>query len=1128
MSSYRSARLMSRVWLATVLVVGLLLSAQAGEAKVIAVGVYKGSLGADNIVKALNEAEGFQAERFDKKDDLKNKELLLKYDVIVIPHSGYNWLAGAVYDRGRNKNRDVLGAYVSCGHGLLMCHYGIGGYRCVPEAFPEVGKNFHRMNENVFIVKNQKHPVMQGLPDRFMHAYYDQTLLEVGPRGTVLAENKAGFPTIVGGTLGNGRIVMTGSLLGFSGDATRAAPFGAEKQFLYNAVRWLGTARKRDTERFEDWRELCDARLQSWMLWREVGYWVDQIHYEVSTAVDVAGWDLESLLEREKLPEKQVRALQEELKRIRDRYDPLLAELIQQNDEAKAELDKMSFGRPEKRTIDRIRATQRSKRDLFMRKIGQIQAQKPWLVDPLQQRIDGLKYRAGPPEANVKPPTWLQDEFFRTIMFTGYWSGKAEFVMKAYRAAGANAMHCYGGSFQAVVNAMKKDGHILPLIRQTSAGYNYFDLENDLEGRLAQAAKMDDCPSFIGFQMDEPVARVGASEQSLAYFRAQLKKHLTREQLKAAAKKWDGMEGCYRITPQGIQNMTKARRGKLPAEVAEKLGSVKDRVYATTEKFEAAVMKAISREELDAHKGTILGYCAISPPAKITCPIERVLWVEWQELLQDTMSKYMEAFDKALAEKRPNLAVYPVLQQWLPEVPQRAALRLNSSVLRGCSTDIYNTGNYETALQLDLLRADAKGNTGLCAGTCYENSPHSFERDICIPLAHGTGIWVWNWFYQAPYRIPMMWTKWKGWLDYTWRPGMWDATVRTFQKMKKLEPYLVKTGSPSKIALLYSERTGIVDSYLDREKRVYGHEISQYFYNNMGWYHALAQSHVQVDPRYTDSLTAERLQPYAVALLVDARALREETVGTIRQWVQSGGILIATSQTSLTDEWGNERPEKTYALGDLFGVKFVEETTGAKAIQIAAGDALLGDLKPEATVTYDARRQYDKVQPTTGKVVAKFDTGDPAVVVNATGKGRTLLIAARKIGMAYEGAMYAGETKNHFKDYFPGVRELMTNVVVNGLAAAGHAPPGIASCDKNVEAIVRTQPKRYIVHLTNYTYRTPVSGASVQVSVPGGKVSKVFYPSDGVLVDHDEEELGTIEFRVRDFDVHEAVVVEWE
>ena len=296
----------------------------------------------------------------------------------------------------------------------------------------------------------------------------------------------------------------------------------------------------------------------------------------------------------------------------------------------------------------------------------------------------------------------------------------------------------------------------------------------------------------------------------------------------------------------------------------------------------------------------------------------------------------------------------------------------------------------------------------------------------------------------------------------------------------------------------------------------------------MGWYHALAQSHVQIDPRYTDSLTAERLQPYAVALLVDARALREKTVGIIRQWVQNGGTLIATSQTSLTDEWGNERPEKTYALGDLFGVKFVEETTGAKAIQIAAGDALLGDLKPEATVTYDARRQYDKVQPTTGKVLAKFDTGDPAVIVNTTGKGRALLLAARKIGMAYEGAMYAGETKNHFKDYFPGVRELMTNVVVNGLAAAGHALPVIASCDKNVEVIVRTQPKRYIVHLTNYTYRTPVSGASLRVSVPGGKVSKVFYPTDGVPLDCDEEELGTIEFRARDFDVHEAIAVEWE
>jgi hypothetical protein len=1036
-------------------------------------------------------------------------------------------MAGAVWDRAPKKNRDVLGAYVSSGHGLLLCHYGIGGYRCVPEAFPEVGKNFHRMNENVFVVKDKKHPVMAGLPDRFMHAYYDQTLLEVGPRGTVLAENKAGFPTIVAGTLGLGRIVMTGSVVGLSGDATRPAPFGDEKTFLLNAVRWLGTAPKREPEKFEDWRKLCDARLQNWFLWREIEYWVDRIRFEVGTSVDLIGWDIQSLYERKKLPEAELLSVQHELQRLRERFDTAVADLVKANNQAKLELDQMTFGGPEAATVERVQATQQSKRDDFMRRVGAILEQEKLLVAPLRQRIDGLKFRAGPREPVVKSATWLEDEFFRTIMNDGYWSEKAEFVTKAYVAAGANVMHCYGGSYLPVVDVMKKEGHIIPLIRQTDTSYDTFNLQECLDKRLKDAAAMDDCPSFVGFEMDEPVAYQAVHDKSLTAFREHLKQQLTPEQLQAVTQKWEGMKASYKVTDKTLDTLKKQKEPKIPEEVTGKLEGVKDRLFASAAELEAALVPLITKEKFDAHKDSLLFYSVINPPSQIACPEEQVLWVEWQEFVQQNMAKFMGALDNALAAKRPNLAAYPVIQQWIAEVPQRGALRLNSAVIRGGTTDIYNTGNYETAFEIELMRADAKGNTGLCAGTCYENNPHSYERDICIPLTHGTGIWVWNWWYQAPYRLPELWTRWAGWLDYTWRPGMWDVTVRTFQKIKKIEPYLVKTGSPSKIALLYSERTGIIDSAEVPEKRVSGYDLTQYFYNNMGWYHAMAQSHVQVDVRYTDSLTPERLSPYGVAILVDGRALSEKIVGILRAYVQAGGTLIATPQTTLTDAWGSARPDKTYALTDVFGAKFLEEKEGAKTLAVAESDPVLGDLKPSSVVTYDARRTYDKVEPTTGKVLAKFDTGDPAIILNSVGKGRSTFITARKLGLAYEGAMYGGETKNHFKDYFPGVRELMTSLVANGLKAAGHELPLTADCDKNVEVVVRTQPKRFIVHLTNYTYRTPVTGAVVSVRLPEHKEVKVFYPVDNVPVEFKEQE-GSLVIPVRNFDVHEAVVVEWD
>jgi hypothetical protein len=373
----------------------------------------------------------------------------------------------------------------------------------------------------------------------------------------------------------------------------------------------------------------------------------------------------------------------------------------------------------------------------------------------------------------------------------------------------------------------------------------------------------------------------------------------------------------------------------------------------------------------------------------------------------------------------------------------------------------------------------------------------------------------------------MFWDHWAGWLDYTWRPGMWDATVRTLRKARKIEPYLVKTASPSPVVLLYSERTGVVDSYYDPEKRVTGEQISQYFYNNMGWYHALAQSHVQTDVLYSDSVTTERLSPYGVVVLVDARALDDRFLQVLRPWVERGGTLVATSQTSLTDAWGNDRPDKGYGLTDLFGAKFVQESSGAKGITVTGADPLLGEMKPQSTVAYDPRRTYDKVQVTSGRVVAQFDTGDPAVVCNAVGQGRSILITARKIGMVYEGAMYAGETKNHFKDYLAGVRELMTQIVVSGVKAAGKEIPFAAACDKNVEVVVRTQPNRFVVHLTNYTYRSPVQGAAIQLRVPKAAEIKAFYPTDDTPAPIEKRD-DVVTFTVRDFKTHEALVVEWK
>jgi hypothetical protein len=66
-------------------------------------------------------------------------------------------------------------------------------------------------------------------------------------------------------------------------------------------------------------------------------------------------------------------------------------------------------------------------------------------------------------------------------------------------------------------------------------------------------------------------------------------------------------------------------------------------------------------------------------------------------------------------------------------------------------------------------------------------------------------------------------------------------------------------------------------------------------------------------------LDAERLAPFKTLILPNIAALSNVQCEQLRAFVQSGGSLIATFETSLYDEWGVRRDD--LLLGDLLGVR---------------------------------------------------------------------------------------------------------------------------------------------------------------------------------------------------------------
>lgn len=84
---------------------------------------------------------------------------------------------------------------------------------------------------------------------------------------------------------------------------------------------------------------------------------------------------------------------------------------------------------------------------------------------------------------------------------------------------------------------------------------------------------------------------------------------------------------------------------------------------------------------------------------------------------------------------------------------------------------------------------------------------------------------------------------------------------------------------------------------------------------------------------------------------------------------------------------------------------------------------------------------------------------------------------------------------------------------------------------KEVEVTVRQQPghNRWMVHLLDYDPKSAsVKGAAITLHPPaGGEVRRIFHPDTGTDVKFTVTEAG-VTANLRDFKVHDMVVVEWK
>jgi hypothetical protein len=143
--------------------------------------------------------------------------------------------------------------------------------------------------------------------------------------------------------------------------------------------------------------------------------------------------------------------------------------------------------------------------------------------------------------------------------------------------------------------------------------------------------------------------------------------------------------------------------------------------------------------------------------------------------------------------------------------------------------------------------------------------------------------------------------------DGTLDPLWFQEMGAGYRDIEKIQPYLQDRDPVSCVAIVFSEKTRFQDR-LDVPAIL------------KGAMEAAACSHFPSDILPDRNLTAERLKPYQVIVLPEVSILSAEEARVLTEFVEGGGLLIATGLTGTKDLDGQLR--SNFALADLIGCDF--------------------------------------------------------------------------------------------------------------------------------------------------------------------------------------------------------------
>jgi hypothetical protein len=132
------------------------------------------------------------------------------------------------------------------------------------------------------------------------------------------------------------------------------------------------------------------------------------------------------------------------------------------------------------------------------------------------------------------------------------------------------------------------------------------------------------------------------------------------------------------------------------------------------------------------------------------------------------------------------------------------------------------------------------------------------------------------------------------------------------------ERYLRNEEPLARVGLVYSQQTAWFYGGPKAKEKVEDHAL--------GWYQALIEARVPFEMVHDRLLDEAHLARLKTLILPNIAALSDAQCRQLRAFVERGGGLVATYETSLCDERGRRRAD--FGLADLFGVSFRRPTDG--------------------------------------------------------------------------------------------------------------------------------------------------------------------------------------------------------